>query len=98
MFSRKAADTLPEHCKKVNHYITLEEEASKAQLGHTPLYQMSDKELSLCKKYIKKNLSKGFITASSVLYAFSVLFVQKPKEELQFCVDYQKLNTMTRKD
>ena len=59
---------------------------------------MLDKELSLYKKYIKENLSKGFITASSALYVSSVLFVQKPKGGLRFCVDYQKLNTMTRKD
>ena len=59
---------------------------------------MSDKELRACKEYIDSNLFKGFITASSAPYALLVLFVKKPSRELQFCVDYQKLNTLTKKD
>ncbi len=47
------------------------------------------------KKYLKKNLKKGFISSSSTLFAFLVLFVAKPNEELRFCVDYRKLNVLT---
>ena len=59
---------------------------------------MSDKELKACKDYIDSNLSKGFITASSALYTLLVLFVRKPSRGLWFCVDYQKLNVLTKKD
>ena len=76
----------------------MEKEQSEDKLEHTPLYQMSDKELKACKDYIDSNLSKGFITASSALYTSLVLFVRKPSRGLQFCVDYQKLNVLTKKD
>ena len=59
---------------------------------------MSDKELRACKEYIDSNLSKGFITASLALYTLLVLFVRKPSRGLRFCVDYQKLNALTKKD
>ena len=59
---------------------------------------MLDKELKVCKKYIDTNLLKGFITASSVPYALLVLFVRKLGGRLWFCVDYQKLNVLTKKD
>ena len=66
-FSKKAADTLPEH-RGSDHHIHLEEGASTAQLGRAPLYRMSSEELELCKKYIDNNLSKGFITTSMAPY------------------------------
>jgi hypothetical protein len=49
-FSKKAANQLPPH-RDSDHHITLEKEASAAQLGHAPLYRMSDEELRLCKEY-----------------------------------------------
>ena len=59
---------------------------------------MSDKELKACKKYINSNISKGFIMFSLALYTLLVLFVKKPSRGLQFCVDYQKLNVLTKKN
>ena len=59
---------------------------------------MLDKELRVYKEYIDSNLSKGFITASLAPYVLLVLFVKKPSKGLQFCVDYQKLNTLTKKN
>ena len=47
------------------------------------------------KKYLKKNLKKDFISFSSTFFAFLVLFVAKPNEELRFYVDYRKLNALT---
>ena len=96
-FSKKAADTLPEH-RGSDHHIHLEEGASTAQLGRAPLYRMSSEELELCKKYIDDNLSKGFITASMAPYQSPVLFVRKPGGGLRFCVDYRRLNALTKKD
>ena len=59
---------------------------------------MSSEELELCKKYINDNLSKGFITASMAPYQSPVLFVRKPGGGLWFCVDYWRLNALTKKD
>jgi RNase H-like domain found in reverse transcriptase/Reverse transcriptase (RNA-dependent DNA polymerase)/Integrase zinc binding domain len=97
VFSKKAADTLPEHGPS-DHHITLDKEAEASQLGHAPLYRMSQEELDLCKEFINENLNKGFIEASQAPYASPVLFVRKPGGGLRFCVDYRKLNAMTKKD
>ena len=59
---------------------------------------MSQEELQAVKDYLKENLAKGFIVASSAPFASPVLFVRKPNGGLRFCVDYRKLNAITRKD
>ena len=59
---------------------------------------MTTEELTAVKKYLLKNLHKGFIVLSSALFASPVLFVSKPNGGLRFCVDYQKLNNITKKD
>jgi len=56
---------------------------------------MSTYKLLEIKKYLKKNLKKDFINFSSTFFAFFVLFVAKPNEELCFYVDYRKLNALT---
>jgi len=94
VFSRELTDTLPER-RPYDHKIQL-------QKGKTPtfgpLYDMSQDELRVLKKYLEDNLVKGFIQASSSPAASSVLFVKKPSEELRFCVDYRGLNAMTVKN
>ena len=59
---------------------------------------MSTDELKTVKKYLKDNLNKDFIQISSVLIVFSMLFVQKLKEELRFCINYRKLNAIIKKN
>ena len=61
------------------------------------LYSISQDELKVLTKYFKKNLSKGFIRASSSPIASSVLFAHKLGGGLQFCVNYRQLNAMTIK-
>ena len=55
-------------------------------------------ELKAIKKYLKNNLNKGFIQASSALIASPVLFVWKSGKELRFCVNYRKLNVIAKKN
>ena len=62
------------------------------------LYFMLLYKLQKIKKYIKENLSKRFICFSFVFYVLSILFVQKKDEELQFCVNYKKLNNLSKKN
>jgi hypothetical protein len=59
---------------------------------------MTTEELLAVKEYLLENLYKGFIMLSSSLFASSVLFVAKPNSSLRFCVDYRKLNSLTKKD
>ena len=53
------------------------------------LYTMSQDKLKVLKKYLKENLSKGFIRATSSSATSSVLFACKPAGGLRFCVDYR---------
>ena len=96
VFSRKASDELPKH-KSFDYCIELKEDPEK-ELRNPPLYSISTEELRIVKKYLEDNLNKGFIEVSSSPIASPVLFVRKPEEGLRFCVDYRKLNTMTRKN
>jgi len=50
------------------------------------------------KKYLNENLSKKFITFSQTLYFFLVLFALKANKDLQFCVNYQKLNVIFKRN
>jgi len=50
------------------------------------------------KKYLNENLSKKFITSSQTLYFSLVLFTLKANEDLQFCVNYQKLNVIFKRN
>ncbi len=50
------------------------------------------------KEYLNENLSKNFITSSKVSYFSLVLFALKVNDDLRFCVDYQKLNVITKRN
>jgi len=59
---------------------------------------MSSVKLLKVKKYLNKNLFKRFITFSQILYFFLVLFAFKANEDLQFCMNYQKLNVIFKRN
>ena len=73
VFSRANSDILSPH-RPYDYKISLMEE--KTPLWGL-LYSMSQDELKILKKYLEKNLSKGFIRASSSPAASSVLFAYK---------------------
>ncbi len=50
------------------------------------------------KNYLIKHLSKDFISSSSAFYTSLILFIKKKDDSLRFCVDYQKLNTLIKRD
>ena len=62
------------------------------------LYSMSQDELKVIKRYLEKNLSKGFIRISSSFVASPMLFACKPGGGLWFCINYWQLNTITIKN
>lgn len=59
---------------------------------------MTAEELIILQKTLIELLDKGFIQVSHSSAAAPVIFVQKPGGGLQFCVDYQALNAITKKD
>jgi len=78
-----------------DHKIQLQK--SKTSIFES-LYDMSQDELRVLKKYLKNNLIKDFIQVSSFFTISLILFVKKSSEELRFCVNYWSLNVMTVKN
>ena len=59
---------------------------------------MSPFKLQKTKEYLEENLSKGFITPSQAPYSLPILFALKKNGDLRFCVDYRKLNALTKRN
>ena len=93
VISKKNSDTVPPHQKYDHKNISEEEQKYR----HTPLYKMSLGELDVVKCYLNSHLAKGFIQVSLALYLSVVLFVKKSGRSIRFCVDYRKLNAITKK-
>jgi hypothetical protein len=94
VFSKEAADKLPEH-RPYDHTIALQEGTSPP---FGPVYPLSPTELDVLKKYIDENLRKGFIRHSQSPAGAPILFVKKPDGTLRLCVDYRGLNNITIKN
>ena len=96
VFSKAASDSLPPR-RPYDHKIQLTG-GTTDNLSFTPLRHQSADELRAVKQYLVENLHKGFIEASQAPFAAPILFVKKPNGGLRFCIDYRKLNSLTRKD
>src|SRR5947208_1412056 len=78
----------------VKHTIDTEDKKPIKQRAR----RLSVKEKELEKEHIEEMLKKGIIRRSKSSWASSIVFVQKKGGEMQFCVDYRKLNKITKKD
>jgi hypothetical protein len=96
VFSKKKINILSSH-KKHDHCIKFEKN-HESDYEYAFLYNSSEEELQLMKKYLKKHLNKDFIKSSIVFYASSILFAKKSDDELRFCVNYRKLNAIIKKN
>jgi hypothetical protein len=96
VFFKKKADILSSH-KKHDHRIKLEKD-HESDHEYASLYNLSERELQLIKKYLQEHLNKEFIESSTASYASWILFAKKSDDELRFCVDYKKLNAITKKN
>ncbi len=94
VFDRAQSNKLPSH-RFYDHKIEL---ISDSTSSRCQIYQMFFVKLLKIKKYLNKNLSKKFITSSQILYFFPVLFILKANEDLQFCVNYWKLNVIFKRN
>lgn len=94
VFDRSKANHLPPH-RPYDHKIELNSDVRPPQ---SRAYRMSPYKLQKVKEYLTDNLSKGFITPSKAPYSSPVLFALKANGDLRFCVDYRKLNALTKRN
>ncbi len=71
---------------------------SELMLSCCRVYQMFSVKLLKVKKYLNENLSKKFITFSQIFYFSLVLFALKVNKDLRFCMNYQKLNVIFKRN
>ncbi len=81
--------------RSYDHKIEL---TSDVMLSRCWAYWMSFYKLQKVKKYLNENLFKEFIISSKASYFSLVLFILKANEDLQFCVDYWKLNAIIKRN
>jgi hypothetical protein len=65
-------------------------------MGH--VYSLSREGETEARKWIDKNLSKGFIRESDLQVGSPIMFVKKQDRSNRLCVDYWALNTVTIKN
>ncbi len=94
VFDRVQSNKLLSH-RFYNHKIEL---INDSMLFRCRVYWMFSVKLLKVKKYLNENLSKKFITFSQTFYFFLVLFILKANEDFQFCVNYQKLNVISKRN
>ncbi|MBW0523644.1 hypothetical protein O181_063359 [Austropuccinia psidii MF-1] len=92
VFSKFKAEKLPPHCACDHH---IEMEGSLPPVG--VIYSSSNEESDTLRAYISENVEKSFIRLSSSSTGEPVVFVKKKEGGLCLCVDYCKLNAVTRK-
>ncbi len=94
VFDRAQLNKLFSH-RFYDHKIKL---TSDSTFSRCQAYWMFSVKLLKVKKYLNENLSKRFITLSQTLYFSLILFVLKANEDLRFCVNYQKLNVIFKRN
>ena len=60
-------------------------------------YRIPKSQESAVKDIVQKMLDQGLIQKSNSEYSSPVVLVEKPDKSLRFCVNYQKLNAITKK-
>jgi len=72
------------------------EDGAKPPLGL--IYPLSESELVTLREFIDEHLAMGFIRSSKSPFGAPVLFVKKKNGSLRLCIDFRRLNAITRKD
>ena len=94
-FDPDKARELPPH-QSYDHHIEMDGDRKK--LPKSWVYPISNYKLEKLKEYLDENLKKGFISLSHAPYTSPVLFAAKPNGSLRVCVDYRKLNAITKRN
>jgi len=94
IFSKSKAETLAPH-HPYDLWIDLEKD-SHPSVG--TIYSLSKLKQETLKEFIDKNLTNGFICSMSSSHGAPVLFIKKKDGSLWLCVDFHRLNRITKKD
>ncbi|QRW19820.1 Retrotransposable element Tf2 protein [Rhizoctonia solani] len=94
VFSEEELSKLPPH----RPYDIAIELLPDAKPQHGPIYSLGPREDAKLKETIEKQLKAGLIRPSKSPMALPILFVKKKNRKLHMCVDYQCLNSMTKKN
>jgi hypothetical protein len=87
-------DKLPEYNESLAMELELQtgkEHASSCQ------YKLSSVEYKALQEEVRRGLATGKIRRSQARGACPVLFVKKPDGSLRMCIDYRRLNSITKK-
>jgi len=94
VFSQAKADTLPSH-RPYDLKIDLEEGAEPPL---SRMYSLSQTEVGALREFLDENLRIGFICPSKAGHGAPILFVKKKDGLLCLCVDFCRLNHITKED
>jgi len=94
VFDWAQANKLSSH-HSYDHKIELNSDVTSSRCQ---AYWISLYKFQKVKKYLNENLFKEFITSNKASYFSFVLFILKANEDLQFCVDYWKLNAIIKRN
>ena len=97
VFDKSQTNILSSH-RFYDHKLKFVEGANKDTLFKNRIYSISKHKFEQVKKYLNEHLKKKFIVSNYASFASSVLFAEKPNEELRFCVDYKKLNAIIKRN
>lgn len=62
------------------------------------MIRLSPLELEECRKQLKEFTQKTHVRPSKSSFGAPVIFVRKKDGSLRMCIDYRRLNRITRKD
>ncbi|MBW0546714.1 hypothetical protein O181_086429 [Austropuccinia psidii MF-1] len=93
VFSKVKDVKIPPHCACDDH-IKLEGSLPPAGV----IYSLSNQESNTLRAHISENVGKRLIQPSSSSTGAPVLFAKKKDGGLRLCVDYHKLNAVTREN
>ena len=86
--------SLPEHGQQD---LAIELVSGKSP-PYSPLYNLSEAELTVLRKYLDEYLARGWIRRSKSPAGAPILFAKKKDGSLRLCVDYRALNDITVKN
>ena len=93
LFSEKAAEILPEH-RKFDMNIELKDE--KILPAHGRIYNLTADEDKILFEWIQDMLKKGYIRRSQSPFGAPCFFTTKKDDSLRLCMDYRKLNELSK--
>ena len=93
-FLKQKSDILALH-RSIDYKIELTRDNT---LKFCYLNKYSIEKLETMRDYLTANLRKSFVVTSKAPFALFVLFARKSNGSLRFCVDYRKLNSLTKKN